>query len=121
MRLPELQAEACMNVRVALSSIHGHGVFANEHIEEGQWQYVYGELRHIKPGDPFEHYGLEWDNGYTYMPYGPWCCVNHGDKPNCEVYADGEDEHPIIYITALRDIEPGEELTIDYGYDPSED
>ena len=102
-----------MNVRVAPSPIHGRGVFANMPIEKGDWQYVYGDLRVILPGDPFERYGVEWDDDKTFMPYAPWCCCNHSKDPNCEVTED-EDEthaHPVLIIHALRDIE--------YGHDPS--
>ncbi|MSR70698.1 SET domain-containing protein [Candidatus Kaiserbacteria bacterium] len=37
--------------------------------------------------------------------------INHSCAPNCE--ADGPGRH--IYISALRTIKPGEELTYDYG------
>ena len=37
--------------------------------------------------------------------------INHACEPNCE--ADVEDKR--VFIKALRDIEPGEELNYDYG------
>ncbi len=37
--------------------------------------------------------------------------VNHSCRPNCE--ADGPSGH--VYISTLREIIPGEELTYDYG------
>jgi SET domain-containing protein len=37
--------------------------------------------------------------------------INHSCEPNCE--ADIHDDH--ILISALRDIDAGEELTLDYG------
>lgn len=37
--------------------------------------------------------------------------INHSCKPNCEPEQEGRH----IYIKALRRIEPGEELTYDYG------
>jgi hypothetical protein len=105
-----------LNVRIDKSEIHGRGVFAKGLIEEGDWQFVYGELRVVYPGDPFEHYGVEWDANQIFMPYAPWCCLNHSDAPNCEI-GDGDKDH--LIVCALRDIEPNEELTISYGYDPS--
>lgn len=39
--------------------------------------------------------------------------VNHSCDPNCEAVND----RGKIWVVALRDIEPGEELTYDYGYD----
>lgn len=40
--------------------------------------------------------------------------LNHACAPNCE-WEFGEDR---VFICALRDIAPGEELTIDYAYEP---
>jgi SET domain-containing protein len=37
--------------------------------------------------------------------------INHGCDPNCEA----EERDGRVYISALRDIAPGEELTYDYG------
>ncbi len=109
-----------MNVTIAKSPIHGRGVFANDDIEEGHWQFVYGDLRSVLPGDPIERYGIEQDDGYTFIPYAPWCCVNHSFTPNCEIQEDEDRQgQPLICIVALQDIPFGEELTIDYGHDPS--
>lgn len=104
-----------MNVRVCDSPIHGLGVFANTHIDKDDWQYVYGELKNVAPS--LQAYGIEWDEETTFMPFAPWFYCNHSNEPNCEVCFDPDDEHH--YISALRDIEKDEELTIDYGHDPS--
>ena len=37
--------------------------------------------------------------------------INHACQPNCEA----EDDNGRVYIRALRDIHPGEELFFDYG------
>ncbi|WP_411844851.1 SET domain-containing protein-lysine N-methyltransferase [Roseibacillus persicicus] len=43
--------------------------------------------------------------------------INHSCDPNCVAYTEeGEDEDRIV-IYALRDIEAGEELSFDYGFD----
>jgi uncharacterized protein len=47
------------------------------------------------------------------VPWNPARFINHSCMPNCE--ASIEDGR--IWITALRDIEPGDELTFNYGYD----
>src|SRR5262245_44211140 len=39
--------------------------------------------------------------------------INHSCAPNAEAQLDGEH----IWIVALRDIAPGEEITFNYGYD----
>ena len=50
--------------------------------------------------------------------FGPAMFINHSCAPNCETEEDDER----IYITALRDIAPGEELLYEYNlYDSDED
>lgn len=114
MWLPELQAEEIsMHVRIAPSPIHGRGVFANSFIKVGEQQFIYGDVRQLLPGDPIEGYGLEWDDGKTYIPFAPWCCVNHSDTPNCIVFESCES---ILMIETSDDIQINEELTINYGF-----
>lgn len=47
------------------------------------------------------------------VPWNPARLLNHSCAPNCEAELDGER----IWILALRDIQAGEELTFNYGYD----
>ena len=42
--------------------------------------------------------------------------LNDSKTPNLKYKPNGNQ----VIVTALRDIEPGEELTIDYGYDVEE-
>ena len=116
------------NIRVEKSPIHGRGVFANMLIEEGAWQFLYGYLAVIAPEDPRAKYCFMWDEadgGQVYVPYGPFCFLNHSEKPNCTWWQSWDEpdhvgEAPMIYIAANRDIEEDEELTIDYGYNPKQ-
>lgn len=103
-----------MNVEVRQSDIHGHGVFARACILAGHWQYVYGMLVPVA-----SVYGFEVDGSVWWEPYPPFRYTNHSNEPNCVVYHDEFGDCTVI--EALRDIEPGEELTIDYGYDPLTD
>lgn len=41
---------------------------------------------------------------------------SHPDEPNAWLELN---EDKVVYVKALRDIEPGEEIYIDYGYDPT--
>jgi hypothetical protein len=41
--------------------------------------------------------------------------INHSCEPNCEFDFEGEQ----AFVMASRDIDTGEELTLDYAYDPS--
>ncbi|MEM9081079.1 MAG: SET domain-containing protein-lysine N-methyltransferase [Verrucomicrobiota bacterium] len=43
--------------------------------------------------------------------------INHSCEPNCEAYTETEGKEDRIVIYALRDIEKGEELSFDYGFD----
>lgn len=55
-----------------------------------------------------QRYDLDGDVAYNHAKY-----INHSCEPNCEAdFVRGR-----IWIVALRDIEPGEELCYDYGYD----
>lgn len=107
-----------MNVRIAPSPIHGRGVFANENLKENDWSFVHGDIRKVLPGDPVEVYGIEWDDEKTFIPYAPFCCCNHSDTPNCEV-SEYDGHGDVMVIGTLRDIAVDEEITLDYGYDPS--
>jgi SET domain-containing protein len=102
-----------MNVENRQSPIHGLGVFARESIEAGHWQYIYGMLL---PAPSV--FGFDNEDGTWWEPFPPFRYTNHANDPNCEVgcFDDGT-----VYIEALRDIKPNEELTIDYGHDPAHD
>jgi SET domain-containing protein len=106
-----------MNVHLLRSPIHGIGVFAREDIEEGHWQWVYGYPHALMPGDPASKYGFEIEDDVQFVPFAPFCFVNHAKDPNCEVQSEDFE----VVIVALRDLEEGEELTIDYGYTPDLD
>ena len=100
-----------MNVEVRQSEIHGFGVFARTRIEAGSWQYVYGMLTPAQ-----SVYGFEVDGTTWWEPFPPFRYTNHSNEPNCEVFHDVLEDMTVI--EALRPIEPGEELTIDYGEEP---
>jgi SET domain-containing protein len=112
-------------IEVKRSGVHGKGVFARRAIAAGARVIEYrGELiswpealrRH--PHDPAQpqhtFYFHVDDERVIDAKYGGnaarW--INHGCAPNCEseVSDDGR-----VYIRALRDLQPGEELFYDYG------
>src|SRR6218665_2867925 len=47
------------------------------------------------------------------VPWNTARLINHSCAPNCEAWIEGRK----IFIHALRDINEGEELTFDYGFD----
>jgi SET domain-containing protein len=111
--------------RLALrsSGIHGKGVFAREHIPAGTRIIEYegeritdaqGDERYpYDPNVPYHTFLFKLDDdvlldGGTGGNVSKW--INHSCDPNCESVI--EDER--IFVDAIRDIEPGDELTYDY-------
>ena len=109
-------------IRVGPSRIEGTGVFAKRIIPRGTRIIEYtGERRSIESlvtdvsngKDPgvyliHLHYGVAIDGA---VDGSDARFINHGCDPNCEIYLFGEQ----LYVYAMRDITPGEELTFDYS------
>lgn len=106
-----------MMVEVRNSPIHGRGCFAIQRICSGTRILEYTGRR-ISLKEANERY---WERPSTYLfsladgtvidGIGSASLVNHCCEPNCQ--AEEHDGH--VWIRALRDIEAGEELTLDYG------
>jgi SET domain-containing protein len=113
------------------SEIHGRGVYAACFIPEKTRILEYvgevidkkesarrGKVQHAKSlitGDAAvyiftlsRNFDIDGD-----VPWNTARLLNHSCSPNCEAWIEGRK----IYIYSLRDIEPGEELTYDYGFD----
>ncbi len=108
------------NLYVTESDIHGAGLFTSVRINEGQnILIIKGEAISGDECERREEYGnvyIFW-NGDNYIDTAMTDkikFINHNCKYNCEVI--DRDEESLI-LTAARDIEPDEELTIDYGYE----
>ena len=110
-------------IQVRRSGVHGKGVFALQAITEGDTLIEYkGEViswaealeRHPHdPGQPNHTFYFHVDDdrvidGAVHGNAARW--INHACEPNCEA----EDRDGRIFIKALRDIKPGEELFFDY-------
>ncbi|HVY70536.1 MAG TPA: SET domain-containing protein-lysine N-methyltransferase [Verrucomicrobiae bacterium] len=107
--------------KTKLSSIHGLGLFASESLPHGAKVIEYrGEL--ISKQESLDrcaggnHAIFYWSDAEDLdgsVEWNPARHANHSCAPNCEArrLPDG------IWLVALRDIGPGEELTFDYGYD----
>ena len=111
-------------IQVRKSGVHGKGVYAVRPIKKGETiiEYV-GEIisweealrRHPHdPSDPHHTFYFHIDEGRVIdAKFGGnasrW--INHACAPNCEADDDGER----VFIKALRNIKPGEELFYDYG------
>jgi SET domain-containing protein len=121
---PSLTGSKGRRIQVRNSAVHGRGVYAVAPIEAGERIIEYtGEL-------------IDWDEAMDRHPHDPaqphhtfyfhiedgrvidalfggnssrW--INHACEPNCETdEVDGR-----VFIKALQDIFPGDELFYDYG------
>ena len=110
-------------VRVALIAGKGRGIVAARRI-------VCGELIEIAPvvvvpaaevpcldGTVLEHYVYDWGNGVA-IALGNGSIYNHSYTPNA-IYIRRYEAHALEYA-ALRDIECGEEILINYNGNPDD-
>ncbi len=110
-------------IQVRRSGVHGKGVFAIRPLAEGETLIEYkGEVidwpealrRHPHdPSQPNHTFYFHVDeahviDGAVNGNASRW--INHACEPNCEA----EEDNGRIFIKALRDIAPGEELFFDY-------
>ena len=94
----------------------GRGLFTRMHIAQGARVIEYTGVRIPTPvADTLKtRYFFDLENGWTIDGSSPENLarfVNHSCEPNCEAAI----ENDRIFFYALRDIEPDEEITIDYG------
>lgn len=113
------------------SDIHGTGVYASKPIPSGKRIIEYiGEkidkeesekrattqMEHAeKTGDAAVYIftlNKKWDLDGN-VPWNTARLLNHSCAPNCEAWI----EENQIFLYALREIDTGEELTFDYGFD----
>lgn len=108
---------------VRQSSVHGKGVYAVRPIREGETVLEYkGEIitwrkalkRHPHdPNQPNHTFYFHLDDGHVIdarSSAAPAKWINHSCTPNLEARQEGRR----VFLDALRDIGPGEELFYDY-------
>ena len=113
------------------SPIHGNGVFAAAPIRKGERVIEYkGRRRTHEEVD--NDVGGDVDSGHTFLftLNDDWVIdasyegndarwINHSCDPNCEALieedAGGDSRKDRVFIEAIRDIRPGEELSYNYG------
>ncbi len=118
-------------IQARKSTIHGNGVFALEALRKGERVIEYKGLRRTHAEVDADDAG-DVESGHTFLftlndDYvidanykgndARW--INHSCAPNCEAViaeAEGDDRTADkVFIEAIRDIKPGEELTYNYG------
>jgi hypothetical protein len=112
--------------KIKKSKIQGRGGFATRLIRKGERIVEYkgeriteaqADLRYPtpKPGEHHHTFLFELDDGRVIdAAYGGNSArfINHACDPNCETV----EEDARIYIDAVRDIKPGQELLYDYWF-----
>jgi SET domain-containing protein len=86
------------------SGIHGLGLFAKDHIAEGE---VIGDIDPVPVKEDGPHV-LWTGDGDAYKVDGLMKYINHSKQPNACYYDD-------LSVVALCEILPGDEITHDYG------
>jgi SET domain-containing protein len=114
-----------MTLILRQSRIHSYGCYTTRPIRKGTLivEYVGEYLTYEQADDLYDNFPNTYlfglDGGKRIIDgYGVAAFVNHSCKPNCET----DQIRGKMWIIALRDIEPGEELTYDYNlYDGEDD
>lgn len=118
--LPGLTTLAELPFEIRNSAIEGNGGFATKRIANGDLvaEYVGERIpkeesqRRQEDGNPFIFTLDETEDIDGDVSWNPARFINHSCNPNCEaIFDEGR-----ILIYARRDIEPGDELTFNYGY-----
>ena len=96
---------------------YGFGVYATRSFDAGEmFAHVEGEV--IDDPAYSSDYCIDLGEPLSLVPNAPFKFLNHSCEPNCELvhYFDHNDINRGIWVETLRDIEPGEQLTIDYAW-----
>lgn len=97
----------------------GKGVFARKRFRKSQ---IVGEAigKIIINAEYDSRYCVELSDTHVLEPGAPFRYLNHSCEPNCELFSwepdEWGDESHRVFVQALRTIQPGEELTIDYAW-----
>ncbi|HEY0263737.1 MAG TPA: SET domain-containing protein-lysine N-methyltransferase [Granulicella sp.] len=106
------------------SSIHAAGCYTTQPIRKGTRICEYDGPRMTKEAADLRYEGRfvtylfgYGDGDMVIDGFGTAMFINHSCAPNCET----EDDQERIFITAIRDITAGEELTYEYHLYDSDD
>lgn len=106
-------------VRVGLAA-YGKGVYARRRLKKGtSVGEVTGEVVDTEGYD--SNYCIDLGGPRRLEPVAPFRYLNHSCTPNCrftwcEPQKKSDPWPSTVWVEALRTIEPGEELTIDYSW-----
>ncbi len=106
------------------SSIHAAGCYTTRALKKNERVCEYEGRRFTKDeaDERYKDRSITYlfscgDEGMVIDGFGTAMFINHSCDPNCET----EDVDGRIFVVAIRDIEPGEELTYEYNLYDSDD
>lgn len=105
-----------MCVEMKPSPIHGRGMFAKRPIKSGQLieaapLIFFNRENDLTSNSVIKHYDMNIDGKTSSIMLGYATIYNHSDDNNAKWLVNGDQ----IYITALRDIQTGDEVFVNYG------
>jgi SET domain-containing protein len=116
--------------RVRRSKIHGTGVFATRPIRKGTRliEYLGDRVSHAEADRRYEHKAADDNHTFLFTVDARTVIdagvggndarfLNHSCDPNCEAVQ----ERRRVFIDAIQDIAPGDELVYDYGIERDPD
>ncbi len=103
----------------------GRGVFARRPIAEGEviervpvLVLSAGDIKHAESWNGFAGYCFLWGDGTVALALGYGSLYNHSYRPNARYLDQGRQTK---VFSALRDIAAGEEITINYNGEPTDE
>jgi SET domain-containing protein len=120
--MPVTRRKTSRRITVRYSNIHGKGVFANTFIPKGTRIIEYKGKR-ISEEAADEKYGDDEGTHTFLFLLDNQIVIDANDNGNsarwinhsCDANCDANEENGRMFIDAIRDIQPGEELTYDYN------
>lgn len=102
----------------------GRGLFAADYIPADTIVEISPVIVYEQPEQdhPIDRYIFDWDGKYfggrAALALGVGSLFNHSENPNVEWQIDKKRKEIVFYT--IKDVKPGRQLYIDYGYDPLE-
>lgn len=109
------------DIQFRQSSIHGVGGYARRFIPKDTYviEYVGEKIDKAESARRCaadNHFIFTYDDTHDIdgsVEWNPARLINHSCEPNCETV----DDEGHMWVVAIRDIQPGEEITFNYNYD----
>lgn len=109
-----------MKTQIKIDPVKGRGVYAVHHFKKEsiieKCQLIVFDIKDLQ--GILEGYVFEYSKKKVALALGNGSLYNHSDQSNAFCTIDYKKN--ILEVKTKRAIKPGEEITIDYGYSPSE-